>query len=166
MNFKEKLNILKRSLILINQASKGYILTNSLKDIPLIIKDFVGIYFISLIIDGILYGKELKELLITTFIMFGITLGLDILSNIISFKSERKEFEFNPEIANEYIITVKLLNADGTSAVQTISKPLVVQPKALESNNIWMYCGIAAAALVIICIASIIISNKVREKIW
>ena len=77
-----------------------------------------------------------------------------------------KEFEFNPEIANEYIITVKLLNEDGSSVVQTISKPLVVEPKALETSNIWVYCGIAAGALVLICIATIIISNKVREKIW
>lgn len=77
-----------------------------------------------------------------------------------------KEYDFSPEIAIEYIVTVKLMNKDGTRIEQQISNTLPLTPKPVQNSNILMYCLIAVGALVVLCVASILISNKGREKIW
>ena len=73
--------------------------------------------------------------------------------------------KFEPSLAGEYVIVVKLLNADGTVG-EAISKTITLNAKTIQQNALWIYISIAVVCLVAICISSILISNKMREKIW
>lgn len=77
-----------------------------------------------------------------------------------------KAYDFSPEVATEYVVSVKLMSKDGTRVEQQISNTLPLTPKPVQDSNILVYCLIAVGALVILCVASILISNKGREKIW
>ena len=77
-----------------------------------------------------------------------------------------KSYDFSPEVAIEYIVSVKLMSKDGTRVEQQISNTLPLSPKPVQNSNILMYCLIAVGALVVLCVVSILISNKGREKIW
>lgn len=72
-------------------------------------------------------------------------------------------FNFEPSVANEYIISVKLKNNDGSITTPQFA---VVKAKSIQKTDIWIYILIAVAALAVICTTSIIVSNKLREKIW
>lgn len=77
--------------------------------------------------------------------------------------AQGSKFNFEPSLADEYVISVKLKNQDGT-----VSSPqfTVVTATAIHSISIWIYIAIAFAVLTIMSILSIIITNKAREKIW
>ena len=75
--------------------------------------------------------------------------------------AQGSHFNFEPQFADDYVISVRLKNASGTS-----TNSIAVRAKTVQSTNIWLYAGIAIGVLVIICTFSIIISNKKREKIW
>jgi subtilase family serine protease len=74
-------------------------------------------------------------------------------------------YEFIPEISTNYIITVKLLSKDGKTET-TIANPIALTPKAVQGTSIFLILGIAVGVLAVLCVATILISNKVREKIW
>lgn len=75
-------------------------------------------------------------------------------------------FIFAPTYAGSYFVQAKLADENGnqTSTILTATEELNCQ--ALQQTQIWIYISIAGVALVLICVASILISNKVREKIW
>lgn len=75
--------------------------------------------------------------------------------------AQGSHFNFEPQYADDYVISVRLRNASGTS-----TNSIAVRAKSVESSNIWLYIAIAGVALIGICTLSIIISNKKREKIW
>ena len=75
-----------------------------------------------------------------------------------------KDFYFAPIVANQYIVSVKLMLDNGTT--RTISNTVTVHPKSVDTSSMLVFLLIAGAVLIVICILSIIISNKGREKIW
>ncbi|MBQ3493794.1 MAG: hypothetical protein IJA69_00080 [Clostridia bacterium] len=77
-----------------------------------------------------------------------------------------KDFYFAPVVANQYIVTVKLLSEDGSNVERVLSNTLSLQPKSIDGSNMLTILLIAGAVLIVICTLSIIISNKGREKIW
>ena len=79
--------------------------------------------------------------------------------------AQGSHIKFEPSLAGEYIIQVKLINPDNTLG-NSISKTVTLNAKTIEQNTIYIYVTIGIIALLGICISSIIISNKIREKIW
>ena len=75
-----------------------------------------------------------------------------------------KEIIFNPTIANSYKVEVKLLDDYGNIIKSLNWKN--VEAKSMQANSMWIYISLATVVLTIICVLSIIISNKKREKIW
>ncbi len=74
------------------------------------------------------------------------------------------DVDFSPIYAGEYVIEVRVREDNGA-----ISKPIcsyTLYAKTLQNVNIWVYISIALVVFVCFCVTSIIISNKVREKIW
>ncbi len=72
-------------------------------------------------------------------------------------------FTFNPTETQEYIIT--LSTRDGGTTIPLVQTS--VTPRRVgQVVDIWIYIIIAVAVILIIGVASIIISNKAREKIW
>ncbi len=74
------------------------------------------------------------------------------------------EIVFNPTIANDYKVEVKLVNGEGIPVQSLTWKN--VEAKSMQATHMWIYILVAVLALIGICTASIIISNKKREKIW
>lgn len=72
-------------------------------------------------------------------------------------------FNFEPTQAQEYIISVRMRNTNGT---YTTAPAVPLTARVVQQVEMWVYILIAAVVIVIICIASILISNKAREKIW
>ncbi len=73
--------------------------------------------------------------------------------------------KFEPSLSGEYIIQVRLINADNTIG-NAISKTITLNAKTIEQNTLWIYISVSIVVLVGLCVCSIIISNKMREKIW
>ena len=102
-------------------------------------------------------------------------LGIDENDVIFTISNEKKgllskkativvyELSDTIEFAEEYVISVRLKNSDG-KYIQPSS--VTVKAKSLQQSNIWIYVVISSVSLIVICVLSIIISNKKREKIW
>ncbi len=73
--------------------------------------------------------------------------------------------KFEPSLAGEYIIQVRFINADNTLG-NSISKTITLNAKTIGQNTLWIYISISLVVLIGLCVSSIIISNKMREKIW
>ena len=74
------------------------------------------------------------------------------------------EITFNPTIANAYKIEVKLLDNNG-NIVQSLNWKNI-EARSMQATQMWIYILVGSAVLIVICVLSIIISNKKREKIW
>lgn len=77
--------------------------------------------------------------------------------------SNGTQFTFNPPVAGEYNITVKVRQKNGLLAQWAFFS---VVSKSTTVNLMWLYISLAIVLLITICVLSIIISNKFREKIW
>ncbi len=73
--------------------------------------------------------------------------------------------KFEPSLSGEYIIQVRLINADNTLG-NAISKTITLNAKTVGQNTLWIYISVSIVVLIGLCVSSIIISNKMREKIW
>lgn len=77
------------------------------------------------------------------------------------------QIQFNPELANEYYIELRLLDEAGR--VINTGGPLaniLIDAQPVQTMSLWLFCGIAVGCILLACVASILISNKIREKIW
>ena len=74
------------------------------------------------------------------------------------------EITFSPTVANDYKVEVKLLDSKGEPIKSLTWKN--VEAKSMQATHMWIYITVAGIVLIGICTASIIISNKKREKIW
>ena len=72
--------------------------------------------------------------------------------------------EFEPIYAGEYILEVRIKNDNGTTSnpISTYN----INAKTLKNVNIWIYISVGLVVFIGFCVTAIVISNKVREKIW
>ena len=117
MTFKEKIIILKRCVKFINSADSGRILRDILSLLPDIISTFSGIFLASLVIDGVVNAKPVRELIVSAVIVCGINLIVSIMRNIINGKYNRHDFLYNENTKRK--ITEKILNIDYVKAEDT-----------------------------------------------
>lgn len=75
-------------------------------------------------------------------------------------------FNFNPSLAGTYNIQAKLLSSNGMPTGKILTKMITVNAQSVETSGFIVGGIIALACLLIVLTASIIISNKIREKIW
>lgn len=78
-----------------------------------------------------------------------------------------KTFSFDPPVAGEYSITVKLIKTTSEGVkYQSQWGFVTVTAKSTTVNLMWFYIALSITLLLAICVLSIMISNKLREKIW
>lgn len=78
-------------------------------------------------------------------------------------QSSGTQFTFTPPVAGEYRIDVRLKLSDGSEKFWGYQ---MVNAKSTTVNLMWFYIALSITLLIIICVLSIVISNKLREKIW
>ena len=77
------------------------------------------------------------------------------------------QINFDPILAGEYYIQIRLLDNNGR--VINAGGPLAdltFEAEPVQTDSLWIFIGCAVGAIIILCVLSIIISNKKREKIW
>ncbi len=114
MTFKEKIIILKRCIKFINTADRGIILRNILSILPDIISKFSGIFLASLVTDGVVNAKPVRELIFFAVIICGINLIVSLMRNMINAKYNRHSFLYNENTKRK--ITEKILSIDYVKA--------------------------------------------------
>ena len=75
------------------------------------------------------------------------------------------EITFRPTVANDYKVEVKLFDSKKGEPIKSLTWKNV-EAKSMQATHMWIYITVAGIVLIGICTASIIISNKKREKIW
>ena len=63
LTFKERLGVLKRTVNTLNEADPGCLFRALARELPDIISGYAGIYFASLVIDGVTSAKSVSYLL-------------------------------------------------------------------------------------------------------
>lgn len=110
MTFKEKLNIIKRSIMLVECADKGHFRRAFVNTIPDVISTFSGIFLTSLVIDGITGGKSVSYLLTAAAIVCGIEFISQLIRCINSCHQQAHDTDYNRNV--EGSIWRKVMNMD------------------------------------------------------
>ena len=169
MTFKEKIIILKRCVKFINSADSGRILRDILSLLPDIISTFSGIFLASLVIDGVVNAKPVRELIVSAVIVCGINLIVSLMRNIINGKYNRHDFLYNENTKRK--ITEKILNIDYVKAEDTETLNSAQAAKNyLYGNNVsilavsedieWVLRGVITVITGIILIAPVVFSKS------
>ncbi len=110
MALKERLNIIKRSIRLVEDCDKGHLRRAFVNIIPNVISTFSGVFLASLVIDGITGGKPVPYLLTAA----AIVCGIELISQLIRcINNSRQQAHGNIYYRNsEGVIWRKVLNMD------------------------------------------------------
>lgn len=93
-NKKAKINIIKRSIRLVNQADKGHTARAFLRLLPEEISTFAGIFLASLVVDGLLVKKPLSYLLLAAAVVCGVDLLVYVIKNLIDVRQNCHGFSY------------------------------------------------------------------------
>lgn len=110
MTVKEKIGIVNRTIRLINSADKGHFRRVLINQLPQIITTFSGIYFASLVIDGVTGGKSVTYLISAAAVVCGIGLISMLISNINNSHQQVHSTQYYRN--TERFIGEKVLNMD------------------------------------------------------
>lgn len=99
-NIKKSINVLK----VIKSSSKGFFYVFILQSIFSSIFPYVSIFFTYLIIDGIVVGLQINELLVYVYWMIGLAFGIGIITNILTYFNRVYSVELS------YILDSKIAN--------------------------------------------------------
>ena len=159
---REKLDILKRSLKLINNADKGHTFRKIFTVAPQIIDEFSVIFLASLVIDGIMAAKPLSYLLTAAVIVCGVTFITNLMGNIISSRANCHNFYYSQN--SKRMLQKKVLEIDYTRAEDTGTMNSLQQAQnymsngqtgipAMESSFAYMFYGVFSVIIGVILIA-------------
>ncbi len=107
---KERRSVLLRALKMNEQADKGFTLRLTLCGILSLASEYLFIFLISFITNGIAEGKELKELLISTAAVSAVCLGAHIIVQFI--KRRESTHRAKHDMGLRKIMNEKLMNMD------------------------------------------------------
>lgn len=110
MTFKEKRNIIKRSIKLVEAADRGHFRRAFVNIIPDVISTFSGIFLASLVIDGVTGGKPVSYLLTAAAIVCGIELISQLIRCMNNSHQQAHATEYDRNV--EGYIWRKVLNMD------------------------------------------------------
>lgn len=110
MALKERLNIIKRSIRLVEDSDKGHLRRAFVNIIPDVISTFSGVFLASLVIDGVTGGKSVSYL----FTAAAIVCGIELISQLIRcINNSRQQAHGTIYYRNaEGVIWRKVLNMD------------------------------------------------------
>ena len=130
---REKLDILKRSLKLINNADKGHTFRKIFTVVPQVIDEFSVIFLASLVIDGIVAAKPLSYLLTAAAIVCGVSFITNLMNNIISSRGNSHNFYYSQN--SKRMLQKKVLEIDYTRAEDTNTMNSLQQAREYMSNG-------------------------------
>ncbi len=110
MTFKEKVNMIKRSIRLIETADKGHFRRVFVNIIPDVISAFSGVFLASLVIDGVTGGKPVFYLLSAAAIVCAVELISQLIRCINNSRQQAHDTEYYRNM--EGCICRKVLNMD------------------------------------------------------
>lgn len=110
MTFKEKLNIIKRSIRLVENSDKGHFRRAFVNVIPDAISTLSGVFLASLVIDGVMGGKPVSYLLTAAAIVCGVELIAQLIRCINNSRQQAHGTTYDRNA--EGVIWRKVLNMD------------------------------------------------------
>ncbi len=110
MALKERLNIIKRSIRLVEASDKGHLRRAFVNIIPNVISTFSGVFLASLVIDGITGGKPVPYLLTAAALVCGIELISQLIRCINNSRQQAHDTIYYRN--SEGVIWRKVLNMD------------------------------------------------------
>lgn len=110
LSAKEQRSIIFRAIKLNEQADKGYTLRNVLSEIFSIADEYLSILLLSIVIDGIAEGKDLRSLLLSTTVMVGICLAVQIVKKFVKRRESCHKAKHDIQLRN--MLNEKLMGMD------------------------------------------------------
>ena len=107
---KEQRSIIFRAIKLNEQADKGYTLRNVLCEILSIADEYLSILLLSMVVNGIAEGKKLSSLLLSTALMVGICLAVQIVNKYIKRRESSHKARHDIQLRN--MLNEKLMSMD------------------------------------------------------
>ncbi|MCC8070073.1 MAG: ABC transporter ATP-binding protein/permease [Ruminococcus sp.] len=110
MSKREQLNVIKRSILLIEKADKGLFFRTIISDVLELVQTYLSIYFISIIIDAISMEKSINELFLTAGVVNIIQLMCVIISRTLKKRYNCHDFSLKKNLKR--FLWEKIINLD------------------------------------------------------
>lgn len=107
---KEQRSIILRAIKLNEQADKGYTLRNVLCEILSIADEYLSILLLSIVVNGIAEGKNLHSLLLSTAVMVGICLAVQIAVKFVKRRESSHKAKHDIQLRN--MLNEKIMSMD------------------------------------------------------
>ncbi|MCD7800059.1 MAG: ABC transporter ATP-binding protein/permease, partial [Ruminococcus sp.] len=110
MSKREQLNVIKRSILLIEKADKGLFFRTIISDVLELVQTYLSIYFISIIIEAISMEKSINELFLTAGVVNIIQLMCVIISRTLKKRYNCHDFSLKKNLKR--FLWEKIINLD------------------------------------------------------